>query len=118
MRISDWSSDVCSSDLLHSKVLDYRDIGPLIGLSPPAEVPAPQTKQADTAPPAAVKTPPSKPAPAPAPAGDAPPPRVLPDAPLAAEPIRAVDGKVPFHGDKVDAPNENGRAAVRERGWE
>src|SRR3546814_5018424 len=38
MRISDWSSDVCSSDLLDadlsSRVLDIIDAGPFIGYSP------------------------------------------------------------------------------------
>ncbi|MFC3677486.1 AsmA family protein [Ferrovibrio xuzhouensis] len=127
LRIEDMAGRVGNSDLagklridtgrerlfigadLHSKVLDYRDIGPLIGLSPPAAVEAaggaPQPKQASAAPPAAGKAAPSEPAPASPPAGDAPPPRVLPDAPLAAEQIRAVDAKVTFHGDKVEAPN-------------
>lgn len=123
LRIEDMAGRVGNSDLagklqidtgrtrlfigadLHSKVLDYRDVGPLIGLSPSATVEAPQPKQADAAPAAAAKVPPAEPAPASPPVRDAPPPRVLPDAPLAAEQIRAVDAKVTFHGDKVEAPN-------------
>src|SRR3546814_20763364 len=34
MRISDWSSDVCSSDLLRTRRLDIIDAGPFIGYSP------------------------------------------------------------------------------------
>lgn len=123
LRIEDMAGRVGNSDLagklridtgrerlfigadLHSKVLDYRDIGPLIGLSPPVEAQAPQPDQAGAAPPVADKTLPAERPPASAPARDAPPPRVLPDAPLAAEQIRAVDAKVKFHGDKVEAPN-------------
>ncbi|QDO98857.1 AsmA family protein [Ferrovibrio terrae] len=82
---------------LRSKVLDYRDIGPLIGLRPEEER-APNTaamteNQKAVAQKAAQV------------AAKGPPPKVLPDAPLAIEQIREVDAKVKFRGDKVEAPN-------------
>jgi uncharacterized protein involved in outer membrane biogenesis len=82
---------------LHSKVLDYRDIGPLIGLRPEEELKPNTAAMTENQKAAAEK------------AGQAaakgPPPRVLPDAPLAVEQIRETDAKVKFHGDKVEAPN-------------
>lgn len=83
---------------LRSKVLDYRDVGPLIGLRPeperPRAAPEPQASQPnepDTSPPAENR--------------NVAPPRVLPDAPLAVEQIRSTDARLTFHGDKVQAPN-------------
>src|SRR3546814_2556330 len=38
MRISDWSSDVCSSDLLHWDTALRDDGGPVLGVSAPATV--------------------------------------------------------------------------------
>jgi uncharacterized protein involved in outer membrane biogenesis len=120
LRIADMAGRVGSSDLsgdlkidtgrerlfiaadLKSKVLDYRDVGPLIGLSPPAAEPRPVA--AGTAESAKTQSDKPKPAASAAQVPDAPPPRVLPDAPLAAEQIRAVDARVRFHGDKVEAP--------------
>lgn len=61
---------------LHSRVLDYRDVGSLVGLRATAAAP----------PPAAA------------------PRRILPNAPLATKQIRQVDARVRFHGDKVNAP--------------
>jgi uncharacterized protein involved in outer membrane biogenesis len=84
---------------LHSRVLDYRDIGPLIGLQPETD-PSPDMAAAsnrDAAGATGKGT-------APLPLADAPPSRMLPDAPLAIEQIRQVDAKVKFHGDKVEAP--------------
>ena len=83
---------------LHSKVLDYRDIGPLIGLRPEDER-APNTAAMTGNQKAAAE----KAGQVAAKAG--PPPKVLPDAPLAVEQIREVDARVKFHGDKVEAPN-------------
>ncbi|MBS4047227.1 MAG: AsmA family protein [Alphaproteobacteria bacterium] len=83
---------------LHSKVLDYRDIGPLIGLRPEGER-APNTAAMTENQKAAAQ----KAGQVAAKAG--PPPKVLPDAPLAIEQIRQVDAKVKFRGDKVEAPN-------------
>ncbi|MFN3400088.1 MAG: AsmA family protein, partial [Ferrovibrio sp.] len=83
---------------LHSKVLDYRDIGPLIGLRPEEER-APNTAAMTENQKAAAQ----KAGQVAAKAG--PPPKVLPDAPLAIEQIRQVDAKVKFRGDKVEAPN-------------
>lgn len=86
---------------LRSKLLDYRDIGPLIGLKPEDQRPvnevaatASEKQAAD-----AKKKQPEKQA------AKGPPPKVLPDAPLAIEQIREVDAKVKFHGDKIEAPN-------------
>jgi uncharacterized protein involved in outer membrane biogenesis len=78
---------------LRSKVLDYRDIGPLIGLKPEAE----RATNTAYAPPAGPESPARQ-------AKDLPP-RVLPDAPLAIEQIRAVNARVKFHGDRIMAPN-------------
>lgn len=83
---------------LRSKSLDYRDIGPLIGLKPEAER-APNIAAASASEKQAAA---SKPA---SPAANALPPRVLPDAPLAVEQLRQVDARVKFHGDKIEAPN-------------
>lgn len=83
---------------LRSKVLDYRDIGPLIGLRPD-EAPKPNTAAMTENQKAAAEKSGSQTA------AKGPPPRVLPDAPLAVEQIREVDAKVRFHGDKVEAPN-------------
>lgn len=83
---------------LRSKVLDYRDIGPLIGLRPEDER-APNTAAMTENQKAAAQ----KAAQVAAKAGS--PPKVLPDAPLAIEQIREVDAKVKFRGDKVEAPN-------------
>ena len=83
---------------LRSKVLDYRDIGPLIGLRPDA-APKPNTAAMTENQKAAAEKSGSQAA------AKGPPPRVLPDAPLAVEQIREVDAKVRFHGDKVEAPN-------------
>ena len=63
-----------------SRRLDYRDVGALLGVRPVAPVAAPAGK----------------------PTG---PVRVLPDAPLMVEQVRAVDARVRFRGDKVAAPN-------------
>ena len=82
---------------LRSKVLDYRDIGPLIGLRPEEERPPNTDAMTENQKAAAQK--------AGKPVAKGPPPRVLPDAPLAVEQIREVDAKVKFHGDKVEAPN-------------
>lgn len=82
---------------LRSKVLDYRDIGPLIGVSPDRE-PQPNTAAMTENQKAAAQK-------AGQPAAKGPPPKVLPDAPLAVEQIREVDAKVKFHGDKIEAPN-------------
>jgi uncharacterized protein involved in outer membrane biogenesis len=81
---------------LHSRVLDYRDIGPLIGLRPEEEREA-NTAALPESQKAAVKEA--------QPIAERPPPKVLPDAPLAIEQIRQVDARVKFHGDKVEAPN-------------
>ena len=116
MRIEDMAGRVGNSDLggmikidtgrerlyieadLRSKVLDYRDIGPLVGLRPEEERPPNTDAMTENQRAAAQKA--GKPA-----ANKGPPPRVLPDAPLAVEQIREVDAKVKFHGDKVEAPN-------------
>lgn len=83
---------------LHSKVLDYRDIGPLIGLQPDQELKPNTAAMTENQKAAAAEK-----------AGQStakgPPPRVLPDAPLAVEQIRETDAKVKFRGDKVEAPN-------------
>lgn len=123
LRIDDMAGRVGNSDLsgrlkidtgrerlfvaadLRSKVLDYRDVGSLIGLPPASGRPVPvQQDRESPAGPATASEAPQRPAPA-RPAAEAPPPRVLPDAPLAAEQIRAVDARVKFHGDKVEAPD-------------
>lgn len=83
---------------LHSKVLDYRDIGPLIGLRPD-DTPKPNMAAVTANQKAAAEKAGRQPA------SKGPPPRVLPDAPLAVEQIREVDARVKFHGDKVEAPN-------------
>lgn len=83
---------------LHSKSLDYRDIGPLIGLKPDAER-APNIAAASASEKQAAA---SKAASL---AANALPPRVLPDAPLAVEQLRQVDARVKFRGDKIEAPN-------------
>jgi uncharacterized protein involved in outer membrane biogenesis len=82
---------------LRSKVLDYRDIGPLIGLRPEEELKPNTAAMTETQKAAAQK--------ADEPVAKGPPPRVLPDAPLAIEQIRQVDARVKFRGDKVKAPN-------------
>ncbi len=82
---------------LHSRVLNYRDIGPLIGLHPDEEL-KPNTAAMTGAQKAAAQK-------AGEPVAKGPPPRVLPDAPLAIEQIRQVDARVKFRGDKVEAPN-------------
>ncbi len=82
---------------LHSRVLNYRDIGPLIGLHPDEEL-KPNTAAMTGAQKAAAQE-------AGEPVAKGPPPRVLPDAPLAIEQIRQVDARVKFRGDKVEAPN-------------
>jgi uncharacterized protein involved in outer membrane biogenesis len=75
---------------LRSKRLDYRDIGSLLGVKPiPSSPPAPAPARDKSA----------------APAKPTPPVRVLPDAPLMVEQVRAVDARVRFRGDKVAAPN-------------
>ncbi|WP_341910582.1 AsmA family protein [Ferrovibrio terrae] len=82
---------------LHSKSLDYRDIGPLIGLKPEAErapnIAASSASEKQAA--ASKATNPAVHAPS----------RVLPDAPLAVEQLRQVDARVKFRGDKIEAPN-------------
>lgn len=82
---------------LRSKVLDYRDIGPLIGLRPGEQRPPNTAAMTESQKAAAEKAAQA--------AAKGPPPRVLPDAPLAMEQIREVDAKVKFRGDKVEAPN-------------
>lgn len=82
---------------LRSRVLDYRDIGPLIGLRPGEELKSNTNAITENQKAAAEKAGQT--------AAKGPPPRVLPDAPLAVEQIREVDAKVKFHGDKVEAPN-------------
>jgi uncharacterized protein involved in outer membrane biogenesis len=82
---------------LRSKVLDYRDIGPLIGLRPEEEL-KPNTAAMTANQKIAAEKAGQSPA-------KAPPPRVLPDAPLAIEQIRQVDAMVKFRGEKVEAPN-------------
>jgi uncharacterized protein involved in outer membrane biogenesis len=82
---------------LHSKVLDYRDIGPLIGLRPDEELKPNTAAMTENQKAAAEKAGQSL--------AKGPPPRVLPDAPLAIEQIRQVDARVKFRGDKVEAPN-------------
>lgn len=86
---------------LKSKVLDYRDIGPLIGLKPEEER-APNTAAATGSEKQVVEAKAKEPA---KPVAKGPSPKVLPDAPLAIEQIRQVDAKVKFHGDKIEAPN-------------
>lgn len=78
---------------LKSQKLDYHDVGPLIGIDPdpvPAKV-APKD-QAGPPPVAGQPAPPARPR------------RVLPDAPLQADLVRATDAKVKFRGDDVVAP--------------
>ncbi len=82
---------------LRSKVLDYHDIGPLIGLRPEEER-APNTAAMTENQKAMAQK-------AGQTAAKGPPPKVLPDAPLAIEQIREVDARVKFRGDKVEAPN-------------
>lgn len=87
---------------LRSKLLDYRDIGPLVGLKPEDqravnEVAATASERRAAE---AKSKEPSKPI-----TQKGPPPKVLPDAPLAINQIRQVDAKVKFHGDKIEAPN-------------
>jgi uncharacterized protein involved in outer membrane biogenesis len=79
---------------LRSKVLDYRDIGPLVGLRPEKEREANTAAMNENEKAVAQKA-----------AAKRPPLKVLPDAPLAVEQIRQVDARVKFHGDKVEAPN-------------
>ncbi|MCW0236401.1 MAG: AsmA family protein [Ferrovibrio sp.] len=86
---------------LRSKVLDYRDIGPLIGLKPEEALP-PNMAAATASEKQAAESRAREPA---EPVARGPPPRVLPDAPLAIEQLRQVDARVKFHGDKVEAPN-------------
>jgi uncharacterized protein involved in outer membrane biogenesis len=86
---------------LHSKTLDYRDIGPLIGLKPETER-APNIAAATSSEKAAADSKTKEPA---KPVAGGPPPKVLPDAPLAVEQLRQVDARVKFRGDKVEAPN-------------
>lgn len=69
---------------LHSKVLDYRDVGPLIGLEAQREEGDGEAEKKDPA---------------------APPPKVLPTAPLSIEQVRNIEADVRFKGDKVEAPN-------------
>lgn len=85
---------------LRSKVLDYRDIGPLVGLRPEAERAPNMAAVAGGEKQAAEARARAKEA-----AAKGPPPKVLPDAPLAVEQIREVDARVKFRGDKVEAPN-------------
>lgn len=99
---------------LSSKVLDYRDVGPLIGLQNEETDKRAQQKQED---------PKAKPAgqdaaaakqesenKTPAKRAEAEqvrqgaPPRMLPDVPLAVEQVREVDAKVKFRGARVAAP--------------
>lgn len=87
---------------LHSRVLDYRDVGALIGLRPE---PQRASNTAVVSPAAPVKGSGNTPAPRGQTAIRELPPRVLPDAPLAIAQIRQVDAKVKFRGDKVEAPN-------------
>lgn len=82
---------------LRSKVLDYRDIGPLIGLRPEEELKPNTAAITENQKAAAEKAGQSQ--------AKGPPPRVLPDAPLAIEQIREVDARVKFRGEKVEAPN-------------
>lgn len=113
-RITDMTGRIGSSDLagrihietgreklyleadLHSKVLDYRDVGPLIGLRPeqgqPSTGPANLAADRGQPPPSAEKE-------------RVAPPRVLPDAPLAIEQIRNTDARLKFRGEQVQAPN-------------
>ncbi len=99
---------------LRSKVLDYRDVGPLIGLQDEEtdkraqqkqDNPAvkPQGQNAAEARQQEEKKKPAKRAEAEQVRQGAPP-RVLPDAPLAVEQVREVDARVKFRGEKVDAP--------------
>ncbi len=80
---------------LHSKILDYRDVGALIGIAPPPPSPAGNAPVAASPAPPRVQNR----------AAPAEPPRVLPDAPLMVEEIRKVDARVKFKGAKVEAPN-------------
>ena len=75
---------------LNSKILDYRDVGALIGIPQPGQIPAASS---------------AKSAPAARPAAPADPIRVLPDAKLMVAEIRKVDARVKFKGAKVEAPN-------------
>ncbi|MFD2264221.1 AsmA family protein [Lacibacterium aquatile] len=79
---------------LTSKKLDYRDVGSLIGIPPEPEPPAKPAPQ-----PRAAVDPNAPPAPPPAPR------RILPDAPLQVDLVRATDAKVKFRGEDVVAPN-------------
>jgi uncharacterized protein involved in outer membrane biogenesis len=84
---------------LRSQTLDYRDLGPLIGIEPPANARKDRQQRNEAAKPyeRQSRNPPA--------ANAGPPPRVLPDAALATEQIRNTDASVKFHGDKVVAPN-------------
>lgn len=83
---------------LRSKVLDYRDVGPLIGLRPEPEQPQAASETKTPRPAEGNMAPPSE-------NRNLAPPRVLPDAPLAVEQIRNTDARLKFRGDKVQAPN-------------
>jgi len=74
---------------LNSKILDYRDVGALIGIPQAGEVPDGATVEGGQR----------------RPTGPAVALRVLPDAPLMVEQIRRVDARVKFRGAKVQAPN-------------
>ncbi len=98
---------------LRSKVLDYRDVGPLIGIQDAETDRRAQQKQEDPkAKPAGQDAAAAKQEDEKKPAKRAEaervrqgaPPRVLPDVPLAVEQVREVDARVKFRGDKVDAP--------------
>lgn len=78
---------------LHSKILDYRDVGALIGIAPPGTAPRAKAPEERAV------------APATRPAAPAEPIRVLPDAKLMVAEIRKVDARVKFKGAKVEAPN-------------
>ena len=71
---------------LNSKVLDYRDVGALIGIPQAGEIADRATVEDGSGRPAAAS-------------------RVLPDAPLMVEQIRRVDARVKFRGARVQAPN-------------
>jgi AsmA family protein len=72
---------------LHSKMLDFDDVGPMLGLPPatgPGETASPeQRRQAE----ALRKS-----------------PRILPDAKLSLDKVRAVDAELVYTADKVNAP--------------
>lgn len=78
---------------LKSKKLDYHDVGPLIGIDPePAPTKVPPKDQAGPPVAAGQPAPPTRPR------------RVLPDAPLQVDLVRATDAKVKFRGEDVVAP--------------